>query len=349
MKRRNFLRKSAAMSFASVAGLGMAGALPSQEKSGLEQKGEIEDEDIKTTYHSTVDELYPIADNYERFDQINTAFNVSFWGAIGMNTHPDDVKGLYGAIQKNITGKQAYIPNPDSAPGYGRLDYAYKAGASATESFTGTIFERIFSGDSGPNLPRPDGNIMPLGLYKDNFPNGFTVADDRYKFADLKEASYAVKKAGEKYGASLVGIAKYDERWTYKTEVYAPFDATKSGGPPAFFKDKLNLNREVDFGFEPKSVIVLAFEMDYEACQTSPSPLANAATSVGYSKMFEASLCLANFLRTLGYNTKHAGNSVGPSGPNAVAAGLGEIGRNGMLITKEFGPRVRFARVHTDL
>ncbi|MBS4023513.1 MAG: hypothetical protein KGZ79_14015 [Dethiobacter sp.] len=32
----------------------------------------------------------------------------------------------------------------------------------------------------------------------------------------------------------------------------------------------------------------------------------------------------------------------------AVAAGLGKIGRNGLLLTKQFGPRVRLAAVVTD-
>lgn len=35
--------------------------------------------------------------------------------------------------------------------------------------------------------------------------------------------------------------------------------------------------------------------------------------------------------------------------PAAIDAGLGELGRQGYLITKEFGPRVRLAGVTTDL
>jgi reductive dehalogenase len=341
MKRRDFIQKGAITGVVAAASMKTAKANPVTKAEG--HVG------FTTQYHDRVDDLYPISPDFRRFDQINSTFNVSFWGAIGKNRHPDDVKGLYGAIQKNIAGTQAYEPNPGAPAGYGRLDYAFKAGAVATESLSGTIFERIFTGDSGPNLRRPDGKLFPLGFYKDRFPNGHRVAKDKYPFSSPKDASFAVKKAAIKYGADLVGIAPYDERWTYNSEVYAPFDASKTGDPPAFFLDKINFRRKVDFGFQPKTVIVLAFEMDYEAYRTSPSPLANGASSIGYSKMYEVSLRLANFIRALGFNTRHAGNSMGVNGPNAVAAGLGEVGRNGMLITEEFGPRVRLARVYTDL
>ncbi len=35
--------------------------------------------------------------------------------------------------------------------------------------------------------------------------------------------------------------------------------------------------------------------------------------------------------------------------PYALKAGLGEYGRHGLLITKEFGPRVRIGKIFTDL
>ena len=35
--------------------------------------------------------------------------------------------------------------------------------------------------------------------------------------------------------------------------------------------------------------------------------------------------------------------------PMAVDAGLGELGRNGLLLTEKYGPRVRLCKVFTDL
>jgi reductive dehalogenase len=58
---------------------------------------------------------------------------------------------------------------------------------------------------------------------------------------------------------------------------------------------------------------------------------------------------LAEYIRGLGYKAIPCGNDTACSIPIAIDAGLGEIARNGLLITPEFGPRVRLAKVLTDL
>jgi epoxyqueuosine reductase len=58
---------------------------------------------------------------------------------------------------------------------------------------------------------------------------------------------------------------------------------------------------------------------------------------------------VATFIRGLGYRAIPSGNDTGPTVPLALAAGLGELGRMGLLITEEFGPRVRLCKVFTDL
>lgn len=35
--------------------------------------------------------------------------------------------------------------------------------------------------------------------------------------------------------------------------------------------------------------------------------------------------------------------------PYAIKAGLGEYGRHGLLITPEYGPRVRIGKIFTDM
>ncbi|TCX51697.1 reductive dehalogenase [Dehalobacter sp. 14DCB1] len=200
-----------------------------------------------------------------------------------------------------------------------------------------------------------------------------TMAEDKrsqglqWKFNSAEEATKIVKKAARFLGADLVGIAPYDDRWTYgnwcrpKTmpfklpngrTVYMPYNL-----------DKYLKNREVEVfgqsifeadwvkyaGFQPKNVIALAFEMDYESYRTSPSIIEGAGTGKIYSTMGEVSFKLATFLRELGYYAIPSGNDTGMSVPIAVQAGLGEAGRNGMLVTQKYGPRVRIAKVYTDL
>jgi reductive dehalogenase len=58
---------------------------------------------------------------------------------------------------------------------------------------------------------------------------------------------------------------------------------------------------------------------------------------------------LAHHIRGLGYKAIACGNDTACSIPIAIDAGLGELARNGLLITPEFGPRVRLAKVMTNL
>ena len=98
-----------------------------------------------------------------------------------------------------------------------------------------------------------------------------------------------------------------------------------------------------------KTVIVLAFEMDYDSIEAAPTIQGDLATMDGYSKMAITAGSLAKFIRELGYNAIPCGNNTGISVPQAIEAGLGEGARNGILITPKYGPRVRLAKVITDL
>jgi len=95
--------------------------------------------------------------------------------------------------------------------------------------------------------------------------------------------------------------------------------------------------------------LALAFEEDYYAIANSPGRLASAATGNGYSRMAVTASTLAEFIRGLGFRALPAGNGLGPSIPVAIDAGLGELGRLGLLVTPKYGPRVRLAKVITDM
>jgi len=59
--------------------------------------------------------------------------------------------------------------------------------------------------------------------------------------------------------------------------------------------------------------------------------------------------CVGEFIRNLGYRAIQCGNDTALSIPLAIDAGLGALGRHGLLITPEFGPRVRICKVFTDI
>ena len=150
---------------------------------------------------------------------------------------------------------------------------------------------------------------------------------------DPEELSYKVKKVARLLGAGLVGITELDSRWIYSHWYNL---ITRESG-------KLDVPKECRYA------IVIAVEMDYEMFRTSPTEVESAATGLGYSKMAFIASSLAHFIRTLGYSAIPCGNDTGLSIPIAIDAGLGELGRNGILITRKYGPRVRLGKVLTDL
>ena len=153
------------------------------------------------------------------------------------------------------------------------------------------------------------------------------------KIPDPKEMSKEIKHVAKLFDADLCGITFYDERWTYDKR---------------FNREQLE-QAEMDLPKNITNTIVVAHEMDYELLRTVPSALSGAATGLGYSRDLITLLSLAQYIRNLGYQAYASMNDTALSIPMAIQAGLGEYGRHGLLITKEFGPRVRIGKVFTDL
>ena len=149
-----------------------------------------------------------------------------------------------------------------------------------------------------------------------------------HRVTDRAQMSETIKETAQMYGANLVGIASLDRRWVYSQDMRGqPIEL-----PPAF-----------------QYAIVIAVAMDALAIETSPAYKAGSATGVGYSRMAFVIACLAEFVRNLGYRAIPMGNDTALSIPLAVDAGLGELGRNGLLVTPQYGPCVRLCKVFTDL
>ncbi len=147
------------------------------------------------------------------------------------------------------------------------------------------------------------------------------------------EMSKTIKKVSKHFGASSVGICELDRRWVYSHTFH-------------FINRE---HQEFELPEECKYAIVMAHEMDYDLCRTSPTWLCSAGSGKAYSTMPVTSSMLAQFIRGLGYKAIPSGNDSAINIPLAIDAGLGELGRNGLLITPEYGPRVRISKVFTDL
>ncbi|MCK5606357.1 reductive dehalogenase [Candidatus Pacearchaeota archaeon] len=212
---------------------------------------------------------------------------------------------------KKTTEKQGLKNIAEKRKGYTQIDNALAEAAW-------TVYDVWTEAFNWNRLIRPDGpSLMGEKWYQ-----------GLYKVTNIDEVTVKLKKAAKFYGASLVGITELDRRW--------------------LFVNKRNLT-PFKLPNEAKYVIVMAFKMNERSIEASPTCLAAAATGIGYSMMAFTASCLAEFIRNLGYIAIPAGNDIALSIPLAIDAGLGQLGRNGLLITSEYGPRVRLCKIFTNL
>ncbi len=159
------------------------------------------------------------------------------------------------------------------------------------------------------------------------------VALERADLGDPAEEAAEIKAVARLFGADLVGITHRDDRWHYADR---PDTRTMQPVPN-------------DLPGELTHVIVMGHAMDAALVQAYPSALAGAATGREYSHEAAIVMQLAAYIRNLGYQTVASMNDTALVVPYAIKAGLGEYGRNQMVLTPEFGPRVRFSKIFTDM
>lgn len=172
---------------------------------------------------------------------------------------------------------------------------------------------------------------------REGFSDEFTLnrepSKNKIDIGTPAEAAAEIKKVGELFGAGMVGITGYDHRWMYVNKFS---DMSQTEKP-----------QEIPEGLD--NVIVTAQPMDYELVRTVPSALSGTATGLGYSHDALVVLAITQYIRNLGYNAVASMNDTAMAIPLAIKAGLGEYGRNGLLITPKFGPRVRLGKIFTDM
>ncbi|WP_224814663.1 reductive dehalogenase domain-containing protein [Hasllibacter sp. MH4015] len=167
------------------------------------------------------------------------------------------------------------------------------------------------------------------GAIRDDTP----VAPDKVELGDPGVEAAEVKAIAKIFGADLVGITDFDARWHYAdrpdVRVMEPVANDLPDG----------LSR----------VIVMGHAMDADLVETYPSALAGAATGREYSHEAAIVMQVAAYIRNLGYRAVASMNDTALVIPYAIKAGLGEYGRNQMVLTPDFGPRVRFSKIFTDM
>ena len=156
--------------------------------------------------------------------------------------------------------------------------------------------------------------IMAARMSAEQEPTGAASGDD---------VTEQIKTKARELGYLEVGITNYDHRYAYASK-----------------KDWVQFEH----------AICLAYEQDYEPTQTIPSIDAEIVHSSTYRTEGAAGLELVNYLNTLGYHGQiHSPNdNTGPYIPMFVAAGLGQLGACGYLLTPHVGSRCRIMIITTD-
>ena len=148
------------------------------------------------------------------------------------------------------------------------------------------------------------------------------------------EITPVIKETARHYGADLVATIEMRDDHFYS---HHGSDAGKACGEC--------VDRSLRYA------VVLAVETDRDMINRAPHAEQMLATTKGYADVSAVGSKLAVYLKALGYgaflNTVFGYNA--PLVPLARDAGLGQVGRHGMLITRDYGPRVRLGAVMTDL
>ncbi len=105
------------------------------------------------------------------------------------------------------------------------------------------------------------------------------------------------------------------------------------------------------FGVLFDNAIILAMEMSKEKIDKAPSQVTLNMVFGTYDELGIAANNVAFFLREHGYAAQadHPLGGLVLFPPLAQKAGIGWIGKHGLLITPQFGPRVRLAAVYTSI
>lgn len=207
-------------------------------------------------------------------------------------------------------------------------------GVRAAEGFGARDFALRNAGWMGTNL------VIQRSLAEDrvdafgDYIRPFSAPNPQKIDIELPETmTEEIKRVCRLFGADAVGIADYDPRWHFTNNFSIKTLTEKPYGIPG----------------DLPNVIVIVTAMNYEAVKCYPSATAGVAVGHGYSRDCELVQTIATYILNLGYRALASVNDTSQAIPYAVQAGLGEYGRNGLLITKDYGPRVRIGRIHTDL
>jgi reductive dehalogenase len=155
-----------------------------------------------------------------------------------------------------------------------------------------------------------------------------------------ERATEKIKGFGKHLGASLIRIGPLNQSYVYSHKgrrYHRPGNDEPEPGTPVILPHK--------------NAIVIAEGLNYKIIRGAPQKQVNLEVFRAYSKLGQLAVVLARYIRSLGYPARaHMVTNyqiVVP--PVAIDAGIGQLGRHGVIISKEFGSAMKMSVVTTDL
>ncbi|MBI4524897.1 MAG: hypothetical protein HY695_13930 [Deltaproteobacteria bacterium] len=191
-------------------------------------------------------------------------------------------------------------------------------------------FKRVLWAGGGGD---PHNSLNPILR---DVPEG-AVNPDRISVSDPAEMARKIKEVACFFGADVVGITHLDKTYVYSHRARANAAMGQKPGDP------------IDLSH--RYAICMGFAFDYEKFLSNNSRISDAEYGLGMTRTIPTTFNLAAYIREMGYSARahHYGRYELIPIPLAVNAGLGELGRHGLLINEEYGSRLQLATVTTDL
>lgn len=155
-----------------------------------------------------------------------------------------------------------------------------------------------------------------------------------------ERAAEKVKGFAKFLGAAVVRIGPLNQAYVYSHKgrtYHRPGDGEPKVGTP--------------IDLPHKNAIVLVEGLNHEILKGAPKKPVILEVFRAYSKLGHMAVILARYIRSLGYLARAhmVMNYQLIVPPVAIDAGVGELGRHGVLISKEFGSAMKMSVITTDL
>lgn len=160
---------------------------------------------------------------------------------------------------------------------------------------------------------------------------------------DPANNSRTIKKFAHFVGAGATGICEMQDQWYFSTEKGKKVSVSDQFTEPAITDEEFQIPSTM------KYAVVITIPLEGSVAKFTPTRFGSASDNYGYSQMSEVTSKIAEFIRQLGYQAIPLGNNTAQSIPMGVMAGLGEVGRHGLLISPEYGSNCKVCKVLTDM